>query len=343
MAMADVTVYGAGIFGLSIAWACVRRGAAVQVIDPGGPGAGASGGIVGALAPHVPENWNAKKAFQLDSLLMAEAFWGEVAEASGLSPGYARTGRLQPLEAGGAAMATARGIGAQTLWQGRAVWRVADAAEFSYPPHSATGQIIHDTLTARLHPARACAALAAALTAKGAVIRTEGVDEGRVIRATGAADLTALNAAHPRQVGTPVKGQAALMDLALTDHPQIFAGGVHIVPHGDGTTAIGSTTERDFDGLGCDALLEDVIAAARAAYPPLQNASVIRRWAGLRPRTRSRAPMLGAHPLHPGQFIANGGFKIGFGMAPKVGEVMADLLLEGLDGIPDGFRPEASL
>jgi len=36
--------------------------------------------------------------------------------------------------------------------------------------------------------------------------------------------------------------------------------------------------------------------------------------------------------------IANGGFKIGFGMAPKVGEVMADLILEGGDSIPQGFR-----
>ncbi|HIF77741.1 MAG TPA: FAD-binding oxidoreductase, partial [Sulfitobacter sp.] len=64
--MVDVTVRGAGIFGLSVAWACALRGASVQVVDPAGPAAGASGGIVGALAPHVPENWNAKKAFQLD-------------------------------------------------------------------------------------------------------------------------------------------------------------------------------------------------------------------------------------------------------------------------------------
>ncbi|WP_412509844.1 FAD-dependent oxidoreductase, partial [Roseovarius sp. SYSU LYC5161] len=62
--MADITVMGAGIFGLSCAWCCLKRGARVRVIDPGGPGAGASGGIVGALAPHVPENWNDKKAFQ---------------------------------------------------------------------------------------------------------------------------------------------------------------------------------------------------------------------------------------------------------------------------------------
>jgi glycine/D-amino acid oxidase-like deaminating enzyme len=53
--------------------------------------------------------------------------------------------------------------------------------------------------------------------------------------------------------------------------------------------------------------------------------------------------VLGAHPTRPGQFIANGGFKIGFGVAPLAGEVMADLLLEGHDRIPQGFRPEASL
>ena len=47
--MAEITIRGAGIFGLSVAWACVQRGAVVQVIDPNGPAAGSSGGIVGAL------------------------------------------------------------------------------------------------------------------------------------------------------------------------------------------------------------------------------------------------------------------------------------------------------
>jgi glycine/D-amino acid oxidase-like deaminating enzyme len=48
--------------------------------------------------------------------------------------------------------------------------------------------------------------------------------------------------------------------------------------------------------------------------------------------------MLGAWSGKPGEFIANGGFKIGFGMAPKVGEVMADLILDGRDTIPEAFR-----
>ena len=83
--MVDVTVYGAGIFGLSVAWSCVKLGAKVQVIDPNGVAAGSSGGIVGALAPHTPENWNDKKEFQFQSLIMAEDYWSEVAEVSGQS------------------------------------------------------------------------------------------------------------------------------------------------------------------------------------------------------------------------------------------------------------------
>uniref|UniRef100_UPI003567C965 FAD-dependent oxidoreductase n=1 Tax=Rhodosalinus sp. TaxID=2047741 RepID=UPI003567C965 len=86
-----------------------------------------------------------------------------------------------------------------------------------------------------------------------------------------------------------------------------------------------------------------VIARALEAMPLLAGARIVERWAGLRPRARSRAPVLGAHPVRPGQFIANGGFKIGFGVAPLAGEVMADLLLEDLDRVPPGFRPEASL
>ena len=75
MATVDVTIYGAGAFGLAVGYACASRGAKVRVIDPNGVASGSSGGLVGALAPHVPENWNTKKAFQFDSLIMAEIFW----------------------------------------------------------------------------------------------------------------------------------------------------------------------------------------------------------------------------------------------------------------------------
>ncbi len=344
--MVDVTVRGAGIFGLSIAWTCARRGAKVQVVDPFGPGSGSSNGLVGALAPHVPENWNPKKAFQFDSLLMAEPFWKQVEATGGVSPGYARSGRLQPIpDVRTLDLARARQDTARDLWQGQAEWRVVPTDEVgAWCPPSPTGYVIHDTLAARMHPRRACAALVAALAVMGIDVVQDAPDQGRVVHATGLAGLQELSRAFGKTVGNGVKGQAALLRFDAGEVPQLFADAIHIVPHADGTLAIGSTSEREYDDPSAtDAALDDVIDRAMRAVPVLHGSEVIERWAGVRPRTKSRAPMLGEHPLHPGQFIANGGFKIGFGMAPKIAEVMADLMLENRDAIPEDFRPEASL
>ncbi len=344
MAMAEVTVRGAGVFGLACGFACARRGAKVRVIDPRGVASGASGGPVGALAPHVPENWNLKKAFQLDSLLMSQDFWQAADELSGRSSGYGRTGRVQPLADDSAvALAHDRARGAETLWQGRASWQVV-ADPLGWPVTSPTGLFVHDTLTARLAPAAACASLAGAIVALGGEIAAEGEDRGAVLWATGYEGLRMLSEGRPRSVGAGVKGQALLLAHGAPDLPQLFAEGLHIVPHGDGTLAIGSTTEREFDDpAGTDSGADDLLARAVAAVPSLAGVRELRRWAGIRPRARSRAPMLGPWPERPGHFIANGGFKIGFGMAPMVAEVMADLMLENLGEVPEGFRVEDNL
>ena len=341
--MTDVTIRGAGAFGLAVAWACAKRGAKVRVIDPDGVGAGASGGIVGALAPHVPEQWNAKKAFQFKALQMAEDWWAAVAEAGGGDPGYARSGRLQPLmDQPSVELAQARSNGAQELWEGYATWTVEEAPE-DWAPVTETGLVIRDTLSARLHPRNACKALAAALWRKGIAVGTADEDSGAVVHATGWRGMMELSDRLGRTVGNGVKGQAALLEYDARNLPQIFADGVHIVPHANGTVAIGSTSERDWtEEDTTDHQLSAIVAKARQAIPALNDAPILERWAGVRPRAKSRAPMLGTHPLHDGQFIANGGFKIGIGVAPLIGEVMADLILDGRDEIPEDFRPEAS-
>ena len=49
MSSKAIWVMGAGIFGLSIAWELARRGVAVRVVEVAQPGAGSSGGLVGAI------------------------------------------------------------------------------------------------------------------------------------------------------------------------------------------------------------------------------------------------------------------------------------------------------
>ncbi|MEM9852550.1 MAG: FAD-dependent oxidoreductase, partial [Pseudomonadota bacterium] len=185
MATIDLTVRGAGVFGLTAAWEATRRGACVRVIDPRGPGGGASGGVVGALAPHAPENWTDVKAFQLDCLLAARSYWPGVEAASGVSTGYWSSGRIQPIaDAAAEARARTRAANACDLWQGKADWVVTDApGEFA--PISPTGLWVHDTLSAQLDPPRAMAALAEAIKAAGGEIVANGAEDGAVLHATG--------------------------------------------------------------------------------------------------------------------------------------------------------------
>lgn len=335
--MAVLTIMGGGVFGLALGFEAAARGARIQILERRRIGAGASGGVVGALAPHVPEHWNATKDVQFQALLMAEAFWANVARVSGHNPGYGRIGRVQPLAEGAVDLARARALSAAQVWQGRALWQLRPVADVTgLVPVSASGWVVHDTLSARLHPRLALAALAAGVKVLGGAVQ-EGVDvppagARAVVWCTGHEGLADLSADLGRDMGCGVKGQALRLKLNLPQVAQIYADGVHIVPHVDGTVAVGSTSERDYQApdttdLRCEALL----ARARAVCPALAAAPVLERWAGVRPRGRGRGPLLGCWPGRPGHFVFNGGFKIGFALAPYLASVMADLVLDGVD------------
>ncbi len=345
--MTDVTVFGGGVFGLSVAYVCARRGARVCVVDKRTPASGASGGPVGALAPHVPDNWNEKKEFQFRSLLLAETFWREVDNISGRTSGFRRTGRLQAIpDQRALELAHARGVSARRNWRGNADWRVLPASGFGdWCPVSGTGYVIHDTLSARLQPRQACESLARAILKLGGEIQSGGAPgKGQVVWATGYEGLQEMSKELGQMVGDGVKGQALSLKNDRKGAPQLFADGLHIVPHTDGTVAVGSTSERDFvSPRSTDSRVDALLVRAVKICPILRGARVLARWAGVRPRARSRAPILGSWPGRSGHFIANGGFKIGFGIAPYMAEVMADLILEGRDSIPAGFSVEDCL
>ncbi|SDD40393.1 glycine oxidase [Paracoccus isoporae] len=341
--MASITVIGAGIAGLGVAWEIARRGHHVRVLEACEIAAGASGGTVGALAPHAPDGWNVKKQIQLDSLLAAGDFWREVAEAGGVDPGYARTGRIQPVARADLDRLAHRLEGASANWRGAARMWLTQAPDTPLVPESADGWWLMDDLTARIHPRRACAALAAAVSARGGEILTQhpatpGEVAAQAIWATGAAGLEALSQDLGRKIGQGVKGQSASLRYDAPDAPQVLTDGVHVVPHVDGTVGIGSTSENGFDHDRVDAQLDAVLHRARVLCPSLDGAELIESWAGIRPRARSRAPLIGEWPGRPGQFVLNGGFKIGFGMMPEMARMTADLVLDGHDVIPESFR-----
>ena len=93
----DMAVIGGGIVGLWTAYEAARQGRSATLIEKRTIGAGASGGLLGALMPHQPTGWNAKKEFQLDGLLTLETEIAALEEMTGVTTGYRRCGRLMPI------------------------------------------------------------------------------------------------------------------------------------------------------------------------------------------------------------------------------------------------------
>lgn len=184
-------------------------------------------------------------------------------------------------------------------------------------------------------------ALADALTAQGAEITQKPVTpQGQVVLATGVAGLRELSLATGREVGRGVRGQAACLNFSAPTRPQIYAEGIHVIPHLNGTTAVGATVEGiEARAENGEQLLNTMIERARILVPELRGAPVIACWAGDRPKATSRNALLATHPTRNGWFVANGGFRTGLGLAPRVGEVMADFILTGDNThIPQAFR-----
>ncbi|MGO7932132.1 FAD-dependent oxidoreductase, partial [Rhizobium ruizarguesonis] len=86
-------IVGGGIMGLWEAVHAERRGIRTIVTDAGRLGEGASGGLLGALMPHMPDRWSEKKHFQFDALVALEAEIAALEAETGLSAGYTRSGR----------------------------------------------------------------------------------------------------------------------------------------------------------------------------------------------------------------------------------------------------------
>lgn len=372
----DLLIVGGGIMGLWAALKAGRAGLDVLLVDEGRLGQGASYGHLGALMAHMPDKWNAKKQFQFDALLSLETEVRPIEAETGLSTGYARSGRLIPLP-----KLHLRDIALRHEADARMNWRTRDGRDFEWrvmdeapapgwpQAERIEGGFVLDTFAARANPRAFTTALVAAIRrlptvtvvkdvavceldaglARATLSTGETVDFGHAIIAAGYKAFPMLERLLPAPtspLGMPVKGQSALMaaeiDPAL---PLIFLDGLYIVPHEGRKVAIGSTSENKFiEPFTTDEQLEDLISRARELVPALKDAPVIDRWAGLRPKALARDPLVGPLPGTERIIALTGGFKVSFGIAHR----LADAALKSVFGstdmdIPETFRIEHHL
>ncbi|WP_036220992.1 NAD(P)/FAD-dependent oxidoreductase [Maritalea myrionectae] len=361
----DLIIIGGGIVGLWSAYFAAQRGLKTVLVEEHGIAAGASGGVLGALMPHSPDRWNAKKQFQFEALNQLPGLLQEIEARTGQNVGYRRVGRIAPiLKEHHVDDVARRAEGANEFWQTEqsafamqhmdagpaANWPAVEAMPFG---------VAADNFSARLSPRKLIMALAGSLhgsidmrfATRAAFLGEKQVTLGdgsilhadKVLVSAGLASFDMLRPYAPSISGRGVKGQAAVLGTDLDPNlPIIYSDGVYLIVHDDGTTAIGSTSEKEFtEGRETDHLLDDVVEKARALCPLVTDAPVIERWAGVRPQAQGRDPLLGVIPQHDWLYVATGGFKISFGIA----HLMAQSVLGALCGdetapsIPKEFTP----
>ena len=346
----DTAIIGGGILGLWAARHAIKRGEKVVLLEKRKIGAGASGGFLGALMPHMPDNWNPKKQFQFEGLDTLEAVIAELEDETGTSCGFRRCGRIMPITNEKLLGQIDRRIkGAEENWQGRYEMTLRQNQHNDLiSPDIAKFDIQEDTLSARINPRQYIVALDAYVRPRCDLLEGAEVSgltlrqaQGEVKLVNGdtiiAAKIIVANGyeAYPllqpfmgeankgKPIGRGVKGQAVLVEFAHNDElPIVYHDGSYVVPHEGNRVAIGSTSENDWqDETLFDESNMGFYERAIDLVPTLKDAPIIDRWASVRPRNtlegRGTEPYFGAVERHKNLIALMGGFKITLGIAHK--------------------------
>ena len=141
----------------------------------------------------------------------------------------------------------------------------------------------------------------------------------------------------------PAKGQMLALRTDQLRHV-ISSGDRYLVPRKDGEIILGSTVE--FIGYNKDVTVEAIRRLAEWAdsvVPGIGKAPLSRCWAGLRPYSPTRRPILGRAPGLDNVVLATGHHRNGILLAPITGRLISELITTGQTSLslePFGLSPE---
>lgn len=342
----DVVIIGGGVIGLTCALDLARRGAQVLVLERGIPGAEASSAAAGILGAQVePTQPGPLANLAIASRTRYPEFARNLSQSTGIDLGYSRCGVLKV-----AFSENVEKLHISTHWQPKAglsvelldTERLREIVPGIGPTISGGVRFPDD---GQIDPALLVRALQRAiLDAKVELrsgIQVRGIwlegDQARGVHLEGgeriAANHTILAAGSwssqleglPQQAREvkPARGQILELDGRIRPfEPVIYGPGAYLVPRTDGRVLIGSTLE--FVGHRKQVTaraVRDLLTAATAIWPSLEEASLTRTWSGFRPHTE--VPLLGPC-AYRGLVLATGHYRNGILLAPITGEIIAD-------------------
>ena len=133
---------------------------------------------------------------------------------------------------------------------------------------------------------------------------------------------------------TPHKGQSFSLRMDPNAPPilsrVLFAQDTYIVPKADGRIIVGATVEPGtFDGSITPSGMLHCMSEATRLVPALADLPIEEQWAGLRPTTPDKCPLLGATEQWENVYLAGGYWRNGVLLAPKTGQLVGDLIVNG--------------
>ncbi len=363
-------IVGAGVMGSSIALQLARRRAGgIVVLDTHGVGQGMSGRSSALVRMHYA--FRPEVELAVASLALFES-WPDLVGApsvlrrTGLIR-FVRPGEVDRLRANvamqracGATVELVAGPDLVTLLPG---WRCAGDELAAYEPMGAYGdgaRVASDllararTLGASYRPGVAVTGLRRAGARVVGVETAEGPVAADVVVVAAGPWTPALLAGAGLEV--PITGE--LHAIALVEDPQAPAGPrpacidavtrTYHRPDGPGSTLVGAFSGRpwsDPEHFPQHPPMEELatmVAAAARRLPALAGGGIAHGYTGIYDLTPDGRALLGPVPDAPGLFLAAGFSGTGFKLAPAIGVVLAELILDGRAATVDidAFRPD---
>ena len=342
---------GGGIIGHAVAYELASRGVRVRVIDPRGPGQGATRASAGVLAPHIEGHSEELLRLASCSLGHYDSFVARVAADSQQPIEYRRTGTLQVAQDEQESQELSRAARRLEISQVSHTLLEGDAVRHLEP---ALGPGITAALLVPHHGYVGVAALMSALveasSRHGVTCSVAGVQ--RIERAARGLELTttagtitadavvvaagswsggiSMAPGAPPPV-RPIRGQ--LVHLRFPEPPVsrvIWGTRGYLVPWQDGSLLVGATSEDvGFDERATAAGVQGLLERAGELVPAARTARFVEVRVGLRPLTADELPVIGASSTMRGVYYATGHYRNGVLLAPLTALMMADLMLDG--------------
>jgi glycine oxidase len=343
----DAVIIGGGVIGLSLALELRRAGLSVTMLEKHHPGREASWAAGGMIAHCEVGPHPLFRLLAMASAQMYPDFVHAVQDESGTNVDLRRYGTIRFLDDEGNDVAEeGKPLSPEAIRELEPELAYSAPArllpEFCVDPRLLVEALLKAALHRGVH------------VASGADVTHLQVEEGRAIAAittkTRYVAKYIVNCAgawsgqfSPVPIPTrPMKGQmlALVAERRNLLRHVIRGSGVYVIPRSDGRIVVGSTVEDvGFDKRVSPGAIQRMHKAASVLVPQLGEARILEDWAGLRPCTPDKLPIMGKTSVE-GYFVATGHYRDGILLAPTNARLMSQLILrQPLDIDFDSFSP----